>query len=463
MRRTLSLLIAALLLLPLLAVSASAVEISRDLYVQWDGKLTDKDFTAEDFAALTKTTVYQSEESPTGYYVTFRFYAPEETRVRVAGEWYYSELIYSSQYTAAKIHPNDWYNGAIIHTDDTFPLRPFNDMELNKDTGYWAYTIPLASGTYCYQFLVGGPSDTLPDDQTGGVLQSDPQNLPAESVLNREKYSQVLVPYDPVKQSLSPDYSVYQEPRTDGQRGTLLYELVPSESLGYENPIGIYLPYGYDANRAEPYKILYIGHGSAGFESNWMAQGMLPNITDNLIAEGLLEPTIIVSLNNRHANGDWFSLTVDAVGEPVPPTEAKEGVTGTFQSYIIGELLPYMEANYNVSTNPKDRAFSGLSMGGMLTFDMYIRNPEAFGYFYMMSGTTGAPENFDLTRPELKTPTVAIGVGIFDRLFFSQIHTTQEAFSKNGIEFTNYYAIGAHRWHVWRELYIDLATRVLWK
>ena len=38
---------------------------------------TEDSFTEEEFEALTKTTVYQSDESPTGYKVTFRFYGPE--------------------------------------------------------------------------------------------------------------------------------------------------------------------------------------------------------------------------------------------------------------------------------------------------------------------------------------------------------------------------------------------------
>ena len=41
----------------------------------------------EGFAALTETTVIRDESSPTGYYVTFRYSAPDATRVRIRGEW----------------------------------------------------------------------------------------------------------------------------------------------------------------------------------------------------------------------------------------------------------------------------------------------------------------------------------------------------------------------------------------
>ena len=272
-------------------------------FIQWDGKLTDRDFTPEEFEALTRTTVYASEQSPTGYCVTFRFYGPEYKTVELAGEWYYSEPLYSSQNTAAKIHPNDWYNGCLIHTDDVNPIRPFDQMTLNPRTGYWSYTIPLASGTYCYQFRLDG-----------GKCVSDPQNLPSE-YRGKEAYSQVLVPYDPEKQSKSPDYSFYQN--NCERHGTMYYAEVPSETLGYNAPIGIYLPPDYDENKEGGYRYLILGHGIGGFESNWPAQGMLGNITDNLIAEGLMEPMIVITPNMRDGKGVYFYSTVRPDGSRI--------------------------------------------------------------------------------------------------------------------------------------------------
>ncbi len=431
-------------------------------FIKWDGETTEEDFTEEEFNNLTLTTVYRSEESPTGYKVTFRFKDEGYETVELAGEWYYSEPYYSSQNSAAKIHPTEWYNGCLIHTDDVNPVRPFDQMELNEETGYWAYTMPLASGTYCYQFRLDG-TKTI----------SDPQNLPTE-YRGLEAYSQVLVPYDAEKQSLSPDYSVYQD--NCEERGRILFAEVPSEALGYDAPIGIYLPYGYDENKEGGYKYLILGHGIAGFESNWTAQGMLGNITDNLIAEGLVEPMIVITTNNRDKDGIYFCSTVNADGsritsidgEPVSnaatssiPSYSKQ--VSQAQPYVIDELIPWLEEHFNVSKEAKDRAFSGLSAGAMATFNMYMSNPEDFGYFYMMSGANADPTSYDLTRESLKVPSVTFGIGIYDRLFFGQVNPTQNAFAANGIPFTTKYVFGAHRWHVWRELYIDLLTRILWK
>ena len=203
---------------------------------------------------------------------------------------------------------------------------------------------------------------------------------------------------------------------------------------------------------------------------------MLGNITDNLIAEGLVEPMIVITTNNRDSDGVYFYSTVNADGSRItsidgePESNAASSANPSYtkqisqaQPYVIDELIPWLESHLNVSTDPKDRAFAGLSAGAMCTFNMYISNPEDFGYFYCMSGANDNPTQYDLTRPELKTPSLTFGVGIYDRLFFSQVNPTQNALAAEGISFTNYYAFGAHRWHVWRELYIDMCTRVLWK
>ena len=425
-------------------------------FIQWDGVTTEDSFTEEEFAALTKTTVYQSDESPTGYEVTFRFYGPEYESVEVAGEWWYSEPRYSSQNSCAKIHPTQWYNGCIIHTDDTNPVRPYDQMTLNEETGYWTFTMPLASGTYCYQFRLDGET-----------LISDPQNLPTE-YRGKETYSQVLVPYDAEKQSLSPDYTKYQY--NCEQHGTIQFTEVPSEAWGYDVPIGIYLPYGYDPDKAGGYKYLILSHGGAGIESNWPSQGMLGNITDNLIAEGLVEPMIVITPNMRDIDNNYISNTVHADGSLITPEEA-EATAGSdnpltpslAQPFLLDELIPWLEAHLNVSTNPQDRALSGLSAGGMMTFSTYLNAPEAFGYFYCMSTASRSIQDYDLTREELKTPSINFGTGIFDRGLYQAINPVQTALAEAGISFTTFYTWGGHRWEPWRECYIDLCTNVLWK
>lgn len=89
MKKWISLLLGALLLLgsanAALAQENDWIEVDYQThFIKWDGVTTEEDFTDEAFDALTKTTVYQSDSSPTGYKVTFRFYGPEYETVEVA-------------------------------------------------------------------------------------------------------------------------------------------------------------------------------------------------------------------------------------------------------------------------------------------------------------------------------------------------------------------------------------------
>ena len=41
--------------------------------------------------------------------------------------------------------------------------------------------------------------------------------------------------------------------------------------------LGVYLPPGYDPNRAEPYKTIYLQHGSGQDQSDWLNIGSVPS------------------------------------------------------------------------------------------------------------------------------------------------------------------------------------------
>ena len=54
-------------------------------------------------------------------------------------------------------------------------------------------------------------------------------------------------------------------------------------------------------------------------------------------------------------------------------------------------ILPFVEANYNVSTNPDDRAVGGLSLGGLRTNELLFNRTSAFGYYGVWSTAGGVP------------------------------------------------------------------------
>lgn len=417
--------------------------LSAQATVEWDGAMDAQNLKEEDMKSWTETTVFRDADSVTGYSVSFRYYDPEASRVRVAGEWAFNDTYHDSQ--ALKdvkyFMPDEWHAGCFPSLAVATPI----EME-KQDNGYWTCTIPLPSGTFNYQFWIGGEGD----DSSDAVIVADPQNLPIEMAEGNENMSQVYMPFDAEKQV--DDYSV-QAPRHDEKVGTVKFETYESSVFdGAECALGIYLPYGYDAQRETPYKVLYLSHGGAGRESGWFSQGAAANIADNLIAEGILEPMIIVTPNFRSPVDDKFAdYTLN-----VPR--------------LVNDIIPYIEANYNVSKEADDRAIAGLSMGGILTFHTFYLEPTQFGYYASWSSGVGAgmenveelKEKYDLSSDVYQKPVFSTGCGTFASETRA-VMAMQELLTENNIEYTTCYVNGNHRWHVWRVELADLLSRVLWK
>ncbi len=127
--------------------------------------------------------------------------------------------------------------------------------------------------------------------------------------------------------------------------------------------MGVYLPPGYDADRATPYKTIYMQHGGGQDQSDWMNMGDVPVIMDNLIADGTTEPAVVVTpYLDYMGNG--------AQGYP----------------NLRNVIVPFIEGNYNVSTDAIDRAFAGLSLGSIATQNIINFDATEFGYYGPWSG-----------------------------------------------------------------------------
>ncbi len=125
----------------------------------------------------------------------------------------------------------------------------------------------------------------------------------------------------------------------------------------------VYTPPGYSRSQAYPY--MFLMHGLGGSEASWHDNDLYAHIQlDNLIAQGAVDPFIIVFTRNDYDN--W-----------------------NFGPILINNLIPYVEANYCVSTDPDNRALGGLSMGGMQTINIGFPNADKFHYLMPSSPAPG--------------------------------------------------------------------------
>lgn len=148
----------------------------------------------------------------------------------------------------------------------------------------------------------------------------------------------------------------------------------------------VYLPYGYDEN--EKYDILYLLHGG-GFTQDWWLK-LFPEtatILDNMIAQGLSKPVIVVTPTFYHDEND--KNTND------------ESRCENFRFELRNDLVPAVESKYagyskgdvsekNLIATRDHRAFAGLSLGSMTTYRAaFYNNFDLFSYYGPFSGCCG--------------------------------------------------------------------------
>ena len=140
----------------------------------------------------------------------------------------------------------------------------------------------------------------------------------------------------------------------------------------------VYTPPTYGKDKKK-YPVLYLQHGWGEDETAWSNQGHANLIMDNLIAEGKIEPFIIVMT---------YGMTNDVKFGHIKEFTAKE-----FETVLVDELIPYIDSNFRTQADKKHRAMAGLSMGGFETKLITLRRLEVFNYYGLLSGGTYAPDD----------------------------------------------------------------------
>ncbi|MDO4546922.1 MAG: alpha/beta hydrolase-fold protein [Clostridia bacterium] len=393
---------------------------------------------SREFALLETTTVFQSDESPTGYYATFRYKAPEAKRVRIRGEWSFSGARLSSLHTSENVMPGDYADGM-------FPLQvdqndwPAFDMELCEQTGVWIYTIALPCGVWSYRFIVDGKEGAELTDYENAFVTSDPNNPPVERSLGQQTNSQVFVPFDADKQTA--DFSI-QLPRTDEKTGTLEILYYDPEGLNYElldePSVAVYLPCGYDPSREEAYKVLYASHGGGvESETSWWNKGVIGNLTDNLLADYGVEPFVIVLLNNYADSFDHANM--------------------------LKNVIPLIEGRYNVRSDAEGKALCGISKGAILAKNVLIDSPDSFRYYGLFSGAYFSESEERFETGSLDNCEIYLAAGERETGLTAMYRTAEKLANAGKTDFRVFTVMGGHNWYTWRQVYVDFVLTELWK
>jgi enterochelin esterase-like enzyme len=226
---------------------------------------------------------------------------------------------------------------------------------------------------------------------------------------------------------------------TNVPHGNVIQVLFPSPSTNTSRRAFVYTPPGYNTMAKTRYPVLYLQHGWGEDETAWSNQGRANLIMDNLIAQKKVAPFIIVmtyGMTNDVKFGGIRSFKI----EP-------------FQTVLIDELIPYIDANFRTTAKPSHRAMAGLSMGGMETHTITLNKPDVFSYYALLSGGTYNPEEI---KDKSKVKLIFLSCGSKERP--DAVKSSAAALKAAGINAVSYISENtAHEFLTWRRSLLELA------
>jgi enterochelin esterase family protein len=148
-------------------------------------------------------------------------------------------------------------------------------------------------------------------------------------------------------------------------KGVLTQLTITSAALGNSRDITLYRPAGFDpANRDN--LLLFVFDAA-----EYLTKVPTPLILDNMIAEGVIPPTVAVFVANpdRESRGRELPANPD------------------FADFMARELLPKILSETGLAGDPARTILAGSSYGGLASTSVALAHPESFGNVLSMSGS----------------------------------------------------------------------------
>ncbi|MDH3205532.1 MAG: alpha/beta hydrolase-fold protein [Gemmatimonadota bacterium] len=300
------------------------------------------------------------------------------------------------------------------------------------DDGVWSVTVGhIAPEDYEYEFTIDG------------MTFLDPRNPTVKTNQGPSGISSVLT----VRSNTPRSFDVRPVPH-----GTVEIRTYDSDVTRGSRQVYVYTPPGYDSG-TEQLPVLYLLHGADGEDRSWTMLGRAHTILDNLIDEGRVAPMVVV-MPYGYAY-PWYAGASGDVQQ------------SDFLAILTGELIPFIESNYRVSSDREYRALAGLSRGGSQTLTIGLSHLDLFSRLGVFSSSAG-------NEPEVRLADVAanaaavndkldlfwIGMGTEDGGHARAV-LLHDFLTRAGIDHTFRETPGAHTWIVWRQFLGEFAPQ-LW-
>lgn len=142
----------------------------------------------------------------------------------------------------------------------------------------------------------------------------------------------------------------------------------------------VYIPAQYDASKPAALMIFQDGHAYVNEKGSYKT----PIVFDNLIHQGKMPVTIGLFINPGHD---------ESKGGIISPWKSSnrsveyDSMNDDYTQFLIKEMIPLLQMQYNISNNPRMKAIGGVSSGGICAFTAAWEHPEVFQKVHAVYGS----------------------------------------------------------------------------
>lgn len=163
-----------------------------------------------------------------------------------------------------------------------------------------------------------------------------------------------------------------EKKHTASKNVAILFDSFPAKSLNTTKQISIYLPPSYEKSKKR-YPVIYMNDGESLFDQAYTDNGKewkLDEVLDTLNQKGKGE-FIIIGISSGERRFAEYS--------PYATKNLKEPKGKAYLSFIINDLLPYINENFRTKKGPKNTSIGGSSMGGLISYFAALEYSNVFG------------------------------------------------------------------------------------
>jgi enterochelin esterase-like enzyme len=239
--------------------------------------------------------------------------------------------------------------------------------------------------------------------------------------------------------------------------GTVITDSLVSPTLGSQRrTILVYLPPTYykQIGQTKRYPTLYLLHGSPGQAHDWFTAGKANQSADTLIALGKIPELIMVLPDGNGRQG--------ATSEWGNSYDQRQLI----ESYVVNDVVKYVDARYRTIADVAHRAIGGLSMGGFGATNIAVHHPDVFssvislGGYYRAEGSIwgnnaaymrlNSPADVLSTNKQAWKLQYFLGAGTKDQPYYTYTQQFAQELDRLHIPYQLDVQQGYHSWIIWQ-------------